>query len=107
MNRPRLVREVYFEIHRALAGRASPREILESAAALVDLFTQPEDDGPQYVLRVGGVPFERWALDVAFADGGWRVMSYETHLREDLLEEEAHERWLHNRMARMGMEIEA
>lgn len=107
MNRPRLVREVYFEMRRALAGRASSREILESAAALVELFTQPEDDRPQFDLRMGGVPFEQWALDVAFADGGWRVMGYETHLQEDLLEEEAHERWLHNGMVRMAMELQA
>jgi hypothetical protein len=107
MNRPRLVREVYSEMRRALAGRASPREILESAAALVELFTQPEDDGPQFDLRTGGVPFGQWALDVAFADGGWRVMGYETRLHENLLEEEVHERWLHNGMARMATELQA
>lgn len=106
MNRPRLVREVYFELRRALAGRASPKEILESAAALVDLFTQPEDSGPQFESRPGGVPFGQWALDMAFADGGWRVMGYETRLEEERQREEAHERWLHNGMVRMAMMME-
>jgi hypothetical protein len=46
MNRHRLIREVYFEMYRALAGQTCLREILESTVALVKLFTQPEDDSP-------------------------------------------------------------
>lgn len=107
MNRPRLIREVYFELRQSMAGHASPREILESAAALVDLFTQPEDTGPHFDLRTGGVPFDQWALDVAFADGGWHVMSHETHLQEELADEESQERWIHNGMARLAMEMNA
>lgn len=107
MNRPRLVREVYFELRRSMAGNASLGEILESASALVELFTQPEDSGPQFNLRTGGLPFDQWALDAAFADGGWRVMGHETHLQEELLDEEDHERWIHNGMARLAREINA
>lgn len=105
MTRPRLVREVYFELRQSLAGRASTREMLESAAALVELFTQPEEIGTQFELRSGGLPFEQWALDVAFADGGWRVMSHETHLLEDLADEEDQERRIHNGLARLAMEM--
>lgn len=106
MSRPRLVREVYFELRRAMAGQASPRQILESAAALVELFTEQEKSGPQFETRTGGLPFDQWALDVAFADGGWRVMGYEAHLQEELMQEEAHERGLHNGMVRMAMAME-
>lgn len=107
MNRPRLVREVYLELRQTLAGRATPREILESAAALVELFTESEDSDPRFDMRIGGLPFDQWALDIAFADGGWRVMGYEAHLEENLLHDETHERWLHNGMVRMAMEMQA
>lgn len=105
MNRSRLVREVYFELRHALAGHASPREMLESASALVDLFTLPEEAGPRYDMRTGGLPMGMWPLDVAFADGGWRVMGYETRLLEELQEDEDFERRMHNGMARMAMEM--
>lgn len=105
MNRPRLVREVYFELRRAMAGHASSQEVLESAAALVDLFTLPEEPGPQYDLQNGGLPMGMWPLDVAFADGGWRVMGYETRLLEELEDDENYERRMHNGMARMAMEM--
>jgi hypothetical protein len=107
MTRPQLVREVYFELRRSMAGRATPREMLESAAALVALFTQPEDYGPRFDLRTGGLPFDEWALDTAFADGGWRVLGHETHLQDELLDEEEHERWIHNGMARLAREMNA
>lgn len=107
MNRSRLVREVYHELRRALAGHTSPQEALESAAALVDLFTLPEEASPQYDLRTGGLPMGMWPLDVAFADGGWRVMGYETRLLEELEDDENYERRMHNGMARMAMEINA
>lgn len=107
MTRPQLVREVYFELRRSMAGRASPREMLESAAALVELFSQPEDYAPAFDLRTGGRAFDEWALDIAFADGGWRVLGHETHLQEELLDEEDHERWIHHGMARLAMEMNA
>ncbi len=107
MNRPQLVRAVYFELRQALAGRASAREILESATALVELFSKEEDDEPRFETRVGGLPFEQWALDAAFADGGWRVMGHVADEWEALAREEAYERRVHNAMVRLLQEMEA
>ncbi|MFZ1642473.1 MAG: hypothetical protein WAV07_13805 [Candidatus Contendobacter sp.] len=76
MNRPQQVRAVFQELRRAVGDRFSARELLEQAAALVDLFTVPEDN-TRFELRTGGVPFEEWSLDVAMRDGGWRILNYE------------------------------
>jgi hypothetical protein len=76
MSRPQQIREVFSELRAALGQRIAPGEALECAAMLVDLFAE-DDDGMHFSLRTGGVPFEMRALDVAFADGGWRVLCQE------------------------------
>lgn len=76
MNRARQVREVFSELRTSLGSDVSAAEALECAAALVDLFTEGEDT-PGFSLRTGGVPFEMRAVDVALADGGWRVLCQE------------------------------
>jgi hypothetical protein len=76
MNRAQQVREVFLELRRALGDHVTAAEVLASAASLVELFAE-EEDGPQFSLRQGGLPFEMQALDVAFADGGWRVLANE------------------------------
>jgi len=105
MNRPQFIREVYFELRRALADKVSQREVLESATALVDLFTLPEEDGPRFEIHNGGLPFDLWALDVAFADGGWRVMAHEARLAEELEMDERLEVRTHIGMRRMALEM--
>ena len=45
------------------------------------------------------------ALDIAFADGGWRVLYYETSRRDDALREEAQELLVHNGWARWAREL--
>ncbi|HOW77155.1 MAG TPA: hypothetical protein PK959_14750 [Candidatus Competibacteraceae bacterium] len=72
MNRPQQIRAVFQELRRTVGDRFTARELLEQAAALVELFTVPEDHS-RFELRTGGVPFEEWSLDVAMADGGWRL----------------------------------
>lgn len=76
MNRAQQVREVFLELRQALGNQVTPAEVLSCAASLVELFSE-DDDGPQFSLRTGGLPFEMQALDVAFADGGWKVLSRE------------------------------
>ena len=76
MNRSQQVIEVFHELRRSVDGRVSAHDILAAAASIVELM-QEEDDGPGFDFRVGGTPFENWAIDVALADGGWRVMWHE------------------------------
>lgn len=76
MNRAQQVREVFLELRRGLGERVAAAEVLACAASLVELFAE-DDNGPEFSLRKGGLPFEMQALDVAFADGGWRVLSNE------------------------------
>ena len=106
MNRARQVREVFVELRRSIGDRASPKDLLECAASLVELFDQDEG-GPVYDLRTGGTPFINWAIDVAFADGGWRVLGFESANEEELEREEREERFMHNGMARYAMEMAA
>ena len=63
----------------ASAGSNVPsRDLLEAAGALVELFGKDPNE-PNFELRIGGTPFHGWAVDRAFADGGWRVLAIESH----------------------------
>ena len=81
MNRPNLIRSIYAELREVAGDVANSAELLKVAAALVEA-ADPEARGGHRELngRTGGVPFDRWALDVAMADGGWRILRYETEL---------------------------
>jgi len=93
------IREVYRELRQSTPSNVPARELLRCASELVDLF-DPEHDSSRFELRTGGLPFENQALDIAFADGGWRVMYFEESRREETLQEEAKELVMHNGWAR-------
>jgi len=104
MNRADQVREVYRELRKSVGDRATSGELIRCAASLVDLFAE-SDEGPTFPDRVGGVSIEEWPLDVAFADGGWRVLSYEIRRRQAVHREEVREVVMHNGLARRIWEI--
>lgn len=101
MNRPQQVRAVFQELRRTVGDRFSARELLEQAAALVDLFAVPEDN-TRFELYRGGVPFEEWSLDVAMADGGWRILNDEYRQTLALPRQEAQEIMIHNGLVRLA-----
>lgn len=101
MNRPQQVRAVFQELRRTVGDRFSARELLEQAAALVDLFAVPEDN-TRFELYRGGVPFEEWSLDVAMADGGWRILNDEYRQTLALQRQEAQEIMIHNGLVRLA-----
>ena len=76
MTKPSRVRDVFAELRRSVGDRATLRELLGCAAALVELFDRDENE-PRFELRTGITPLSQWALDAAFADGGWRVLGHE------------------------------
>ena len=86
MTRPEQVRAIFHELRRTVGGNASAREILVCADSLVALFSQ--DDEPHFDTRVGSLPFENWAMDVAMADGGWRILWDEIRRGTDFTGEE-------------------
>ena len=61
-----------------MGDSATSQEVLQCAYSLVELFST-DSSGPRCEFRTGGVPFENWSLDTAFADGGWRVFWNEMH----------------------------
>lgn len=75
MNRSQRVVEVYRELRQELAW-ASSGDLLACAASLVELWAR--EDEPHFDTHVGPAPYEEWAVDAAFADGGWRVLARET-----------------------------
>jgi hypothetical protein len=101
MNRPQQVRAVFQELRRTVGDHFTARELLEQAAALVDLFTVKEDPS-RFELRTGGVPFEEWSLDIAMADGGWRILNYEYRQTLALRRKDAQEIMIHNGLARLA-----
>jgi hypothetical protein len=88
MSRTKLIRQIYFELHSALGARASRQEILRCAVEIVRLH-RGERVEPRPNFRTGGIPFSMWSLDRAFADGGWRVLSYERNYAYEMEEEES------------------
>lgn len=78
MRRSEKVTAIYRELRQSVGLRATAAEVLACAASLVDLFAD-EDDGAGYELRTGRQPFDMLPLDVALADGGWRILSREWH----------------------------
>ena len=71
-----MVLAVYRELRHSVGQQVPASEVLSCAASLVELFTIDADE-PHFDMRLGGLPFEHQAVDVAFADGGWRVLSLE------------------------------
>ena len=67
---------VYRELRQSVGPLVPASEVLSCAASLVELFADEADES-RFELRVGSVPFEHQAVDMAFADGGWRVLSLE------------------------------
>ena len=96
MGRSAQVKEVYAELRRAIGDQASQKEVLECAALIVKMSADPQEEKVIYEDRPGGRPFGRWDLDTAFADGGWRVLNYETRLEEYAMRVENTERLIQN-----------
>lgn len=97
MSRPRQVREIFFELRRTLGAQVSSRDLLELAAAVVERFHGDDDDGTNGH-ESGAYPFDCRPVDVALADGGWRVMAWETRRGMALTEEDSESRMLSSRL---------
>jgi hypothetical protein len=76
MIRSEQIRSLYAELRRSTGDRHTPRVLLACAESLVELFAG-STEGPAFDLRAGGVGFDRWGIDRALADGGWRVLARE------------------------------
>lgn len=100
MRRSKLIRRVYFELRRSLGAKANPKETLRCAAELVRLHSG-KMEAPHIDARRGGIPFSMWPLDSAYADGGWRVLSYESSFDHDRSREETQELKMHSELARL------
>lgn len=74
MNRSRQVKEIYAELRQVLGPDYSSRDLLEFAAALL---TRSNDDAEEITREGRDASFETRPVDIALADGGWRVMAYE------------------------------
>lgn len=104
MNRAQRIREIFRELRRSTPRDVAASELLACAAGLVELFDDDSDQS-RFEQRTGGLPFENQALDVAFADGGWRVLYHEEGRREEARLEEAEELMMHNGWARWAREL--
>jgi len=83
MNRPSIVREIYAELRHVADPDLTAGELLRAAASIADAYesaTAEHDPGLTY--HTGGVSFDRWPLDRAMADGGWRILRYERELAQ-------------------------
>lgn len=81
MNSPNLVRKIYAELRSVAWPDVSSPELLRAASELAAAYhstTLSDERGATYY--AGGLPFHLWSLDRAMADGGWRVLAYESNL---------------------------
>ncbi len=76
MRRSEKITAIYRELRQAVGLKATAAEVLACASSLVDLFSL-EDEAPGYDPRTGRQPFDMLPVDVALADGGWRILSRE------------------------------
>jgi len=88
MNRPSKIRKIYAELRRALGDDIPAHELINTAAALLELYTE-DDTGPHLRLVGGRVAFDQLPLDEALSDGGWRVMGRETGWYGEMYAEES------------------
>jgi hypothetical protein len=96
MNRPNQIRQVYAELRASLGPSVSAHIALELAESIVDLFSIDEEQGgPVFDIRIGGLPFHQWSVDVAMADGGWRLLGYELSQARAIEEQEEWEMVVH------------
>jgi len=73
-----MVRSIYAELRSVSEAGVTSVELLSVASKITEAYhsaTHSSDPGPTYY--TGGIPFDRWALDRAMADGGWRIFRYE------------------------------
>lgn len=88
MNKAAKIRNVFQELRSVIGAKATSFEVLQCANALVEMFSDDEAGSGKFDLRIGGLPFENWSLDAAFADGGWRILKHEMDAGIDFNEEE-------------------
>jgi hypothetical protein len=101
MNRPQQIREVFFELRRAVGDQASARELLQLASAIVRAYTEPEDDGAEPEFW-GRAPFLAAEVDKAMMDGGWRVLDFECRCGLPVAEETPENTlWVQARLRRL------
>lgn len=87
MNKSAQIKAIYHELRSVVGSRASTQEILQCANSLVELFSIDEGT-PRCDMWTGGISFENWSLDVAIADGGWRIFWYEFHSGNEVVSDE-------------------
>jgi len=79
MNKATKVRVIYRELRTTLGEQVPAGEILQAATKLVEL-DDAEKFGAVRSIREQRATFEELPLDVALADGGWRVLSRESNI---------------------------
>ncbi len=83
MNRPSLVRTIYTELRSVADADVSAAELLRAASEIAEAYhSTTRDHDPGLTYYTGGIPFDLWAVDRAMADGGWRILRYESALAQ-------------------------
>jgi hypothetical protein len=89
MNRPTLVRRIYAELRVAAPATISSAELLHAANEIAEAYaSRDRNSRANATYYTGSTPFECWALDRAMADGGWRVLGYESGLTRDVFDDQ-------------------
>ncbi len=74
MRRSFKIKAVYHELRQSLGDIISPKQALEFADDLVDLYAQETVD-VHVDFRTGGVKFFEREVDSVMVDGGWNLLS--------------------------------
>ena len=99
MNRSRKVAAVFEELC-GVMGRGNDQSDLLRLADHVVAMTHTDYISPAANDREYGTPFENWAVDTVFADGGWRLLSRNDAAMSLSDQEEAKEVRTHQGMIR-------
>jgi hypothetical protein len=74
------LQQVYAELRRALGSQVPAVDLLRLASKLVDAAT-PQPTPDKDVTVQSRPAFDQVPLDIAFADGGWRILARERRWR--------------------------
>jgi hypothetical protein len=105
-NRPSKVRQIYAELRSVLGDEMTSQEVLQTAALLVDLFEENKSFN-NFGLREQRATFDEMPVDVAFSDGGWKVLSKVTPMGLNMFDSEIPAGYTKMKLKEYGLEIAA
>lgn len=84
MQKPALIRAIFAELRASLGPDVPAGDLIRLAHLIVRAHTEEQDELAEFGRQGESRSLVSLAVDVAMADGGWRILEFEAHKREYL-----------------------